>query len=265
MSSGEWQKMSKKEEKKWINLSEGERCLCFVKMTAEKEKFTNSTSRQAARLQSHRKHAPSKSRRCGFHFFLRLCSCAIAFVQTDQRHKKQRHHRVVMPLFFLAEKERFELSRRGNRPTPLAGAPLRPLEYFSVTLTQAAVCSDLRHRLLYTIFILLSTLFLSFFNLFLLPSFFALQPLDMCAIIIYNLLNAVPQICGCSLCCFCFDDLYGTFPSRFGCQCSLGWILPCCILHGIHFLLHSSQRAYPRGYCSTKISFKLFNIKEIIP
>ena len=33
---------------------------------------------------------------------------------------------------FLAEKERFELSRRLSRPTPLAGAPLRPLEYFSV-------------------------------------------------------------------------------------------------------------------------------------
>ncbi len=34
--------------------------------------------------------------------------------------------------FLLAEKERFELSRRYSRPTPLAGAPLRPLEYFSV-------------------------------------------------------------------------------------------------------------------------------------
>ena len=33
--------------------------------------------------------------------------------------------------FNLAEKERFELSRRLSRPTPLAGAPLRPLEYFS--------------------------------------------------------------------------------------------------------------------------------------
>ena len=73
----------------------------------------------------------------------------------------------ICKCFFLAEKERFELSRRDNRPTPLAGAPLRPLEYFSVYSSQVAVCSDLRHRLLYTIFILLSTLFLSFFNLFL--------------------------------------------------------------------------------------------------
>ena len=32
----------------------------------------------------------------------------------------------------LAEKEGFEPSRRYSRPTPLAGAPLRPLEYFSV-------------------------------------------------------------------------------------------------------------------------------------
>ena len=35
--------------------------------------------------------------------------------------------------FSLAEKERFELSRRVLwQPTPLAGAPLRPLEYFSI-------------------------------------------------------------------------------------------------------------------------------------
>ena len=34
--------------------------------------------------------------------------------------------------FFLAEMERFELSRRLSRPTPLAGAPLRPLEYISI-------------------------------------------------------------------------------------------------------------------------------------
>ena len=33
---------------------------------------------------------------------------------------------------FLAEKEGFEPSRRYSRPTPLAGAPLRPLEYFSM-------------------------------------------------------------------------------------------------------------------------------------
>ena len=71
-----------------------------------------------------------------------------------------------MGAFALAEKERFELSRRDNRPTPLAGAPLRPLEYFSVYSSQAAVCSRLRHRLLYTIFILLSTPFSSFFQSF---------------------------------------------------------------------------------------------------
>ena len=41
---------------------------------------------------------------------------------------------------FLAEKERFELSRRDNRPTPLAGAPLRPLEYFSGYSPRDAVC-----------------------------------------------------------------------------------------------------------------------------
>ena len=36
---------------------------------------------------------------------------------------------------FLAEKERFELSRRYSRPTPLAGAPLRPTWVLLRTLT----------------------------------------------------------------------------------------------------------------------------------
>ena len=43
---------------------------------------------------------------------------------------KQKRHLAVS--FCFTEKERFELSRREYRPTPLAGAPLRPLEYFSV-------------------------------------------------------------------------------------------------------------------------------------
>ena len=51
----------------------------------------------------------------------------------------------------LAEKERFELSRRYSRPTPLAGAPLRPLEYFSVYSSQAAGCIGLR-LIYYTLF-----------------------------------------------------------------------------------------------------------------
>ena len=47
------------------------------------------------------------------------------------------HHNTKTPpgwvVFCLAEKERFELSRRVLwQPTPLAGAPLRPLEYFSI-------------------------------------------------------------------------------------------------------------------------------------
>ncbi len=48
----------------------------------------------------------------------------------------------------MAEKERFELSRRYNRPTPLAGAPLRPLEYFSVYSSQGAVSFCLRTSLI---------------------------------------------------------------------------------------------------------------------
>ena len=46
--------------------------------------------------------------------------------------------------FFLAEKERFELSRRYTRPTPLAGAPLRPLEYFSIFTGSVADAGRLR-------------------------------------------------------------------------------------------------------------------------
>ena len=53
---------------------------------------------------------------------------------------------------FLAEKERFELSRRYSRPTPLAGAPLRPLEYFSVYPSRPTVAWDLR-LLYYTQFL----------------------------------------------------------------------------------------------------------------
>ena len=60
---------------------------------------------------------------------------------------------------FLAEKERFELSRRYSRPTPLAGAPLRPLEYFSKYSSEAAACMGFRTFLLYYILRRLSSLF----------------------------------------------------------------------------------------------------------
>ena len=68
---------------------------------------------------------------------------------------------------FLAEKERFELSRRYSRPTPLAGAPLRPLEYFSVYSSPAAGCIGLRHPILYMVFPSLSSPFLQKFFYFL--------------------------------------------------------------------------------------------------
>ena len=51
--------------------------------------------------------------------------------------------------FYLAEKERFELSRRLSRPTPLAGAPLRPLEYFR--RRQSQTVSDVIAIILYYI------------------------------------------------------------------------------------------------------------------
>ena len=52
----------------------------------------------------------------------------------NEKRGKQRKSPQILRFkdFSLAEKERFELSRRLSRPTPLAGAPLRPLEYFSV-------------------------------------------------------------------------------------------------------------------------------------
>ena len=68
--------------------------------------------------------------------------------------------------FLLAEKERFELSRRYSRPTPLAGAPLRPLEYFSVYSSRSAVCIRPATSILYTVFACLSSLFGKFFSLF---------------------------------------------------------------------------------------------------
>ena len=64
---------------------------------------------------------------------------------------------------FLAEKERFELSRRYNRPTPLAGAPLRPLEYFSVYPSQGAVSFCLRTSLIIHNFICFVKTFFYFY------------------------------------------------------------------------------------------------------
>ena len=72
---------------------------------------------------------------------------------------KKNHSRVRL-WFFLAEKERFELSRRYYRPTPLAGAPLRPLEYFS--MVESAVSQD-SQVILYPILCLLSICFFIFF------------------------------------------------------------------------------------------------------
>ena len=59
------------------------------------------------------------------------CRQAGARVQISHSRKKDKADLMVC-LIFLAEMERFELSRRYYRPTPLAGAPLRPLEYISV-------------------------------------------------------------------------------------------------------------------------------------
>ena len=70
--------------------------------------------------------------------------------------------------FFLAEKERFELSRRYNRPTPLAGAPLRPLEYFSVYSSQAAFAETCDTPIIYDFFAFVNIFFNFYFVFFLL-------------------------------------------------------------------------------------------------
>ena len=78
--------------------------------------------------------------------------------QTDQPRQKE-NPTLTGRVLFLAEKERFELSRRYSRPTPLAGAPLRPLEYFSEYSSEAAACMGFRTFLLYYILRRLSRLF----------------------------------------------------------------------------------------------------------
>ena len=64
------------------------------------------------------------------------------------------------------EKEGFEPSRRYSRPTPLAGAPLQPLEYFSwSSIFQTIFFSAplMTQKLLYSTFTRLSTDFFLFF------------------------------------------------------------------------------------------------------
>ena len=80
------------------------------------------------------RHTQSHSRRASFAgSFLRLL--ALCFPRVDyppqgefnSHQRKKQDHTARVWSCFLAEKERFELSRRLNvRPTPLAGAPLRP-------------------------------------------------------------------------------------------------------------------------------------------
>ena len=62
---------------------------------------------------------------------------------------------------FLAEMERFELSRRLSRPTPLAGAPLRPLEYISVLYLRERPFAELADNIIHYFYVFVKT-FLSF-------------------------------------------------------------------------------------------------------
>ena len=69
---------------------------------------------------------------------------------SSRKNKKE----VLLDFLFISRKERFELSRRLSRPTPLAGAPLRPLEYFR--RRQSQTVSDVIAIILYYICPILS-------------------------------------------------------------------------------------------------------------
>ena len=100
-------------------------------------------------------------------FGLIICATLATQAAAQQINELLLRQRKKHPLrvLSLAEKERFELSRRDNRPTPLAGAPLRPLEYFSVYSSQVAVCRNLRLDY-YTLFLCLCQAFFYLFSIF---------------------------------------------------------------------------------------------------
>ncbi len=114
---------------------------------AEKERFEQYSHRARRSRGGAARYAAALPQRSGSNLRSRpckqACRCALlGYLRRPRavgagekslllRRKKQRGYPHGYPLC-LAEKERFELSRRLSRPTPLAGAPLRPLEYFSV-------------------------------------------------------------------------------------------------------------------------------------
>ena len=68
------------------------------------------------------------------HLTMRCCRFATAciYYQTSITLSTTFFKKIEQLIFQIrAEKEGFEPSRRSTRPIPLAGAPLRPLEYFS--------------------------------------------------------------------------------------------------------------------------------------
>ena len=118
---------------------------------AEKERFTNRTQAEESGLTLKNGVQTKQFRR-------QSGVSRLTGYQTDQPRQKE-NPTLTGRVLFLAEKERFELSRRYSRPTPLAGAPLRPLEYFSKYSSEAAVCMGFRTFLLYYILRRLSSLF----------------------------------------------------------------------------------------------------------
>ena len=135
----------------------------------------------------------------------------------------------------MAEKERFELSRRFSRPTPLAGAPLRPLEYFSVTLPQSAVfllSADIHY---YTqFFCLCQYLFANF-------------PFSFLDFLISSSFHCLISLVFCRFdCFFAFSFVFSLFQSIFGALCRC-------------FFVFSSEKFQKALYKRRKLCYNIYH------
>ena len=107
-------------------------------------------------------------------FGLIICATLATQAAAQQINELLLRQRKKHPLrvLSLAEKERFELSRRDNRPTPLAGAPLRPLEYFSIYSRASGRLQKLATSLIIHYFYPFVKPFFIFFQSFFITIFF---------------------------------------------------------------------------------------------
>ena len=85
----------------------------------------------------------------------------------------------------MAEKERFELSRRLTRPTPLAGAPLHQLEYFSV-FGEIEFCNVYNH--------IIQTIFLQWFKSKFIVNKTIFFCIDILFTLVYNVIMKIQEV-----------------------------------------------------------------------